>query len=529
VRTRLGAAGLVLAVLLVMAVRLVGQARDDSLIYDERAYVFSGRCLLDSGRDLDPRQPVGFRVLAGLGTKLYSAPAVSCGSLADAEPWFASQGGGLRDLIASSRLPSVALAVLLVLVVVAWAWAAYGPAGGAVAAAVTGFEPTLLAHDHLATPDALLTLGVVGCLAAHWAWERSGRRGWLAASALGLAAGMLAKVIALEILPVLVMASVLPAVLGRRRGPAGRGPDAIRRVAVRALAVAAVVGAGAWLGLCLAYLPLLPPAASPLAVVAPPQWLHSLTYQLAQAATGTTNYLNGRVFRGADPAYFIEALGLKTTLPLLLLAGLAVARARRGVPPAAWHLVSAAVVIVAVPSLGGIDIGVRYVLALYPLMAMAAASLAWRTGRSRHSAVTAAALLLLLLLTESLAHGGNSIGYFNQLAGSRPERYLADSNLDWGQDAWRLRDWWQAHGSPDLTTAYFGGLQLGDYGIRAHALAPGEAPGDGEIAVSLTRLVVYGSPGDGLGTLRRCPDPGARVGVSIQLARGLQPGGCAAR
>lgn len=527
-RARLGAAGLVLAVLLVMALRLAGQARGDSLTYDERAYVFSGRCLLATGRDLDPRQPAGFRLLAGAGTVLTpGVVAPNCGSPAGGQGWFAAQGPALRDLIAGARLPEVAVSLLLALVVAAWAWAAYGPAGAVAGAAVTAFEPTVAAHGHLATPDALLTLGVVGCLAAHWAWEQSGRPGWLAASSAGLALAMLAKVIALEVLPVLVLASFMPAAVARLRGRRGEGERELAPALLHAVVVAAAVAAGAWLLLCAAYLPLLSAGSSPVSWVAPPQWIHSLAYQMAQAAVGTTNYLNGTVYRGANPFYFPEALALKTSLPLLLLVVMALAVARRRVPPAASHLLGAATVIIAVPSLGGIDIGVRYVLALYPLMAMAAASLAWRAGWTRLPLLAAA--FLGLLMVESVVRGGDSIGYFNQLAGSRPELYLADSNLDWGQDAWRLRDWWVGQGRPDLTTAYFGGLPLGDYGINSTELPAGAPPGDGDVAVSLTRLVVYGSPGDGLGTLRRCPNPHERVGVSIQLGERLKHSACAVR
>jgi hypothetical protein len=522
---RLAAAGLVILVLSVMAARLVGLARGDSLTYDERAYIYSGVCLVDTGRELDPRQPVGFRLLAGAGalaTPGLTAPP--CVALSDDRAWFAAQGPRLQDVIWHSRLGDVVLGMLVVLVLAAWGWAACGPPAAAVAAVASGFEPTVIAHTHLATPDALLTLGLITCIAAHWAWQTTGDRRWLAASAAGLALGLLAKVIALEVVLVLFLAAWMPAVAARLRGRRDAAPA---RALVRAGLAAGVVAAGGWLLLCLAYLPLLPRGSSPFHVVMPPQWWHSLTYQLGQAGAGTTNYLNGYVYHGANLLYFPEAIVLKTTLPLLLLVVLAIVAARTGRPPATAHLLCAAAVILVVPSLGGIDIGVRYVLALYPLMAMAAASLVGGSWETRRSLVVAGALVLLV--GESLAHGGDSIGYFNQLAGARPERYLADSNLDWGQDAWRLRDWWVGQGRPELTTSYFGALPLADYGLRTTELPAGAPPGDGRLAVSLTRLVVYGSAGDGLDALRQCPSPGDRVGVSIQLGRGVSRTVCAVR
>ncbi|HEX6178164.1 MAG TPA: hypothetical protein VF057_07385, partial [Thermoanaerobaculia bacterium] len=51
------------------------------------------------------------------------------------------------------------------------------------------------------------------------------------------------------------------------------------------------------------------------------------------------------------------------------------------------------------------------------------------------------------------------IGYFNQLIGSHrnADRYLIDSNLDWGQDLWRLDRWCRDNGVSAIAVCYFGG------------------------------------------------------------------------
>jgi hypothetical protein len=49
------------------------------------------------------------------------------------------------------------------------------------------------------------------------------------------------------------------------------------------------------------------------------------------------------------------------------------------------------------------------------------------------------------------------LSYFNALAGDHPEHILVDSNLDWGQDLYRLRDTLRARGVRDsVRIAYFG-------------------------------------------------------------------------
>jgi hypothetical protein len=50
----------------------------------------------------------------------------------------------------------------------------------------------------------------------------------------------------------------------------------------------------------------------------------------------------------------------------------------------------------------------------------------WGTG-------LAAALMLWMAVSSWTAHP-DYLAYFNELGGSRPERYLVDSDLDWGQD-----------------------------------------------------------------------------------------------
>ena len=54
--------------------------------------------------------------------------------------------------------------------------------------------------------------------------------------------------------------------------------------------------------------------------------------------------------------------------------------------------------------------------------------------------------LLACHVITGLRIGPNYLAYFNALA-SGPAggyRYLVDSNLDWGQNMWQLRDWMQA-------------------------------------------------------------------------------------
>jgi len=73
------------------------------------------------------------------------------------------------------------------------------------------------------------------------------------------------------------------------------------------------------------------------------------------------------------------------------------------------------------------------------------------------------------------------LSYFNLIAGGAQggHRWLADSNLDWGQDLPRLAGWIRASGEPCVRLAYFGSDEPDHYGIRYDhlLLGPGDHPG----------------------------------------------------
>jgi len=495
---------------------LVYEAWADSLTYDEPRYMRAGYCALTQGViDIEPTNPAGFKLLSGIGVLAARPPgAVDCATT-NRVAFFNLSPSALRRLVVAGRLPIIVITLLLELGVFLWARALYGAAAGVLALGAAALEPNLLAHGHLATGDMLVSAGTLAALGGVWAHRRRAEPGWLVVAGVGLGLALLAKVSALLLLPVLAIIVALDS-------------GALHRGRVFGLSQLAAVAAVAWLVVCGVYLPFhtehtplqLPALIAPFA---PPSWVSGVEYQAGHLAGGAHNYLNGEVRVGRGfLTYYLEAVGLKSTLGLLLLGAAAAALGlRRRDRVAALYLWLPALTLFAAASLGAIDIGVRYVLPAYPLAALAAGGL-WADGRRARTRALAA-VAVALLAASSLLHAPYHLGYFNELAGPRPERYLADSNLDWGQDAWRLRDRWAAEGSPALQAVYFGSVPLAAYGIAASP-AGCDCPSGAE-AVSLTQLVVYGTErGFGKGLLA-C-DPGLRVGTSI-LWLGARDRACA--
>jgi hypothetical protein len=84
---------------------------------------------------------------------------------------------------------------------------------------------------------------------------------------------------------------------------------------------------------------------------------------------------------------------------------------------------------------GNVNMGVRHVLPIYPLLVvLAAAGASTLLSRSRLAAGIAVALIALHLFS-SLRSAPGQLSYANELAGGSNNlyKYLDDSNLDWGQ------------------------------------------------------------------------------------------------
>jgi hypothetical protein len=66
---------------------------------------------------------------------------------------------------------------------------------------------------------------------------------------------------------------------------------------------------------------------------------------------------------------------------------------------------------------------------------------------------------MVLFIFEVAAAWPYYLSYFNQLGGGTQNGYLlaVDSNYDWGQDLYRLRDWVQEHHIKKIAIDYFGG------------------------------------------------------------------------
>lgn len=538
------------AVALLLAIALMRITATYSVFnqtWDEPAHVAAGMEWLSRGTySYEPLHPPLARVMVALGPYLDGLRTVGYESIwLEGNALLHGRQAYLRNLTLA-RLGVLPFFLLGALAVFLWARHLYGDPPAVLAILLFTALPPVLAHAGIATTDvaATGTLALALYAATRWLDEPSVSRGLGLGVAVAIA--VLSKLSALLFLPAALLVLVL---LHRRASaPAGQppAPPARRLAAARAAYLSAIVVV--WAGYRFSVGPLITEADIPLesrpaaqgslggvyraayhiarAPVYPaPEFFQGLAMVHGKNQAGQKAFLLGDVRRDGWWYFFPVALSVKTPIPFLVLFGIGVAAALRPSGPSRWRALApaaaaGAILLVALPS--RINIGLRHVLPMYPLMAVVAgygAISLWRSRNARWLGQAAVILLVGWQIATGLRVHPDYLAYFNEAAGEHPERILIDSDLDNGQDLWRLADTLRARGIEEVALAYAGSATVAEHGLpRIRRLEP-HRPDTGWVAASLWSIKLGSlnqTAHDDFAWLERY-QPVARVGRSIRL------------
>lgn len=543
-----------LVALIVLATLLVGSTWSVfSHTWDEPEHLAAGLSLIDRFRyEYDIQHPPLGRVMIAIGPYLLGAHSVG-----KPPPDGRPEGdeilygqGHYREFLTAARAGVLPFLWLLSVVTFGFARrAGLGDPGSLAAVAFLLTAPPVLGHAGLATLDVPAVATTLWATYALMRWlEGGGRRAVLH---LGLAGGV-AVATKLSAIPFLGLA--LPAVLVADAIAAHRPPRieaAARRLGelVAAALVAFVVVTLSYGGRWKYFTDARHPFNQALYFLFGNRGeAHDLAYEFAAKVplpeslqlllggvqalevhnrNGHLSYLLGETHASGWWYFYLVALAVKTPLPLLVLglAGLVLGvvdgyRLRR-----AWLVLPAVLFTVLLTFVSGfshINIGVRHVLILYPLLACGAAYavvLCVRRAvcvrpvpRYRLAGLAAVGVLAVWQVVGLALAYPDYLAYFNETV-RHPERVLVDSDLDWGQDLGRLERRLKELGVDRLSFGYLGSADLAREDLPPTTRLSPHVPATGWIAVTALARAYGGGAYDWLDGYQ----PVERVGRTIDL------------
>lgn len=501
----------------VHAVLALGSARRMSLTWDEPSYIGAGYQFLTTGNP----QIVALQLHPPLSYYLNSLPFLPLNldrERFSQENYVQHEYIGLplifesdyppKLLILLSRLPSVLLSTLLGILLWRWSRKLYGEGAGLLTLFLYAFSPVVLANASLATPDILLALTTAAALFLFHAYLLRPSIGRLCLSGLALGLALLSKFTALILLPTFAFVLILHC---RKREACERN-GVFTQGLIGLCGVFCIAFLALWAGYGFQFgVPFIPAWLQPRAEtlvqekvfwrvgamlagkgirVPAYSYILGIYTQLAAAKGWKNNFLFGRISQSGWWYYYWLAFLIKNTIPFLLClaAGLLVRRnvsAENEDERLLLYSMIPMVVFFSLPT--KINIGIRYLLPLFPLLFVAAgrAALVFREKRRY--------VLVLLCLWQVGAVAWihpHYLAYFNEMIGgpSNGYKYLVDSNLDWGQELDSLAGYLKQNNIQNANIRYFGppGV-LAYYGLRN--IEPEKCgPGPGIWAVSATYL-----------------------------------------
>ena len=428
--TRRTELALLAAIVVLTLVRVAATHHVFSAVLDEPVHIAAGyNWIVKHSNAFDPVHPPLARALCALPLARLDAPW-DHGLIEAGNDLLYQHDHYERNLAAARR---VNLLFLLMAMWCVWWWASRSFSRGTalVAVALLGLLPPVLGHAGVVTTDMAVAATLPLALIAfdRWLERRDAARAILLGLAIGI--GLLSKFSFVAFFPICAGA------LLAARVKALRSARGLAIIALAAVIAALILWAGYFFDVDTIAHAHPDSANAPFANVripAPLYWVGLRAVKIHDEVGHLSFLLGGYSERGFW-YYFPVVFFFKTPIPFLLLiiAGVvAIARTRRGIE---FVLMPLALMLFVLTS--HINIGIRHILPIYPpLCVVAAAGVAalWRNIKGR---VPAALLMAWLVVGVEVAHP-DYLAWFNEFAGRHPERIAVDSNLDWGQDLYRL-------------------------------------------------------------------------------------------
>lgn len=377
----------------------------------------------------------------------------------------------------TARSVTILFSCLLAFLVFAWARQLYGFPPALFSLILFVWDPNIMAHSQLVANDLYVTAGTAFTFYTLWMFanKRTWRNGLLFGVALGVS--QLTKYSAIALIPLVILALFIYD--GRVWQDAlhnfGKFKALVWQYLVYGvcmlLVVIVIINVGFLFNRTFTPFGEFPlrsdvflrlshefPFLNAFPMPVPYPYLRGLDAMRNTEVTGDFSgnvYLLGRVnLQGGFPGYYFVAYFLKVPIAsqIFILAGLVAyvlnkERRERFLRDEMFLLLPVAFFFVYFNFFLDTQIGIRYILPMFPLLYVFTANLfiPWKRFSPVKKAISL--LLIVFLIISVLSYHPYYLSYFNEIVWDRKDayKYLADSNLDWGQGKNELKQYLEEH------------------------------------------------------------------------------------
>lgn len=485
-----------LAMLVYAALSLIDMS-GESITNDELVHLSAGYTYI-SKHDfrLNPEHPPLAKMLAALPLRLMNIqwPARS-DYWKHGDEWefgyhfFYQSGNDPERMLFWGRVPMIAWGCALLWCIYSVAASLYGPKGGLVSLVLATFCPTVIAHGHLVTTDVPVATALLTAVIATWKLlqKQTALRTISCGVCLGIA--LATKFNSVMFLPAFALIGIVAWI----RGPANAvNPTSASRLratlapvlhwTVRIACIAVLAYGVLWgtygfrfhaspdptftlaskfdpanhsmIAKCITF--------AQVHRLLPEAYLNGFRYMHEQAQLRDTFAFGFYSERGWW-WYFPAAFLVKNPVPTIILVGWGLwahlRRTREGAN-SDYFLIIPLIVYGVLAATSNINIGIRHILPIYPVLLILAGGipLDQLPRRLRWTSSQRVMALLLLNIGGCLVSVPHLLAYFHLPSRLiwKPHEMLSDSNLDWGQDLGALKRYMDRHEISRIKLAYFG-------------------------------------------------------------------------
>lgn len=458
-------AKLILIVLFIFVFLLmIGAAKQDSVTTDEGIHLLAGYTYITRyDFRLDPEHPPFLKEIAAVPLLFFEDLKIPIDGLWEkagniyydawretrtmAEEFLFLSGNDANKIIFWGRLPFIILTLLLGFAVYYWAKKIYGEKAGVFAAFLVLLMPNILAHGHLINTDLGLSLFLF--LAVFFWVKFLKATNWLnlLLSAVFVGLTLASKYTGAILIPIIIILTLLKLVYL----PCSEADDNVFKkwwqyfLGLIGLFIFGTIIIWATYGFSIHF---------------PAEFVKGITFVGYHALGGHGSYLLGQSSNTGWWYYFPVAIWYKTSLPFFIFLILAIVFWKKNKSKDTFDemaLIVSPFIFLVISMTSKADLGVRHVLPIFPFLAVLISRSinlidfrAIKFFKINMKRIIPALLFLLLMLwylLSSISSYPNYLAYFNESAGGPKGGYkiLGDSNLDWGQDIFRIKTYLDQH------------------------------------------------------------------------------------